>query len=76
MATQNASYTKTQQCDSFVFHVTPAPKVLGGCAGLFFAGNMAVLISMATGGEKVAGNKLPIVFGRVPLTVDFPLPEP
>lgn len=49
MAEQNASYTKTQQGDSFVFHVNPAPKVLGGCSGLLLVGSCALVVGMLTG---------------------------
>ncbi|WP_153798451.1 hypothetical protein [Foetidibacter luteolus] len=33
---KTAEYTTTPKDDGYTFYVTPAPKVIGGCAGIFF----------------------------------------
>lgn len=33
---KTAAYSKTAKGDGYQFQVTPAPKVIGGCAGIFF----------------------------------------
>jgi hypothetical protein len=46
---KQAEYRKTQQGDGYQFHVTPAPKVLGGCSGIFFILLLAFVGAMLAG---------------------------
>ena len=43
---KTAEYSKTAKGDGFQFHVTPAPKAIGGCAGIFFILLLAFLGAM------------------------------
>lgn len=46
---KQAEYQKTQKGDGFEFHVTPAPRALGGCSGIFFIVLLAFLGAMLVG---------------------------
>lgn len=46
---KTASYTLTPQQDGYLFHVTPAPKVVGGCAGVFFMLTLSALGAIICG---------------------------
>lgn len=46
---KQAEYRKTQKGDGYQFQVTPAPKVLGGCSGIFFILLLAFLGAMLVG---------------------------
>lgn len=43
---KNAEYSKTAKGGGYLFHVTPAPKVIGGCSGVFFILLLASLASL------------------------------
>ncbi|HEX5152610.1 MAG TPA: hypothetical protein VFW07_14265 [Parafilimonas sp.] len=47
---KTAEYTKTPSGEGYLFHVTPAPKVIGGCAGVLF-----ILLIAFLGGMIVSG---------------------
>ncbi len=45
-----AAYRKTPQGEGYLFDVTPAPKVMGGCSGVLLALLILVPISLVAGG--------------------------
>jgi hypothetical protein len=73
---ENASYTKTKQGDAFVFYVTPASKVLGGCSGSLLAIIVAVAVGFIVGwvfmiGGLIVMDEIGAILGGVGGVVAF-----